>query len=383
MAGFLTTIILLGAIQGFIVSAMLWFSGNNRPSNRLLAILILLMALASINIYFLHTGWFQTTTTLRLIAAVIPLIFIMPMGPLIFFYIQSRLNPTFIFTRKQAVHFYPVIIDIVPQLIALVYLVGTMFRLFHTESLLWGKFIDYYDVYSDIPRWISLTVYLWLSYRYIISCKAHNKPKDKTITNGFNWLLQFVYIFLGFQFIWLVYLVPYVIPRYTDWLVNTVDWYPVYIPLAVMIYWLGIKGYLISRFDTTGAQKRKITTAVNLPEEIVQDITRLLAKVMQEEKLYMNPALNLDMVSTYTRIPPKTISAVLNQHLQTNFNEWMNAYRIGAFKQKACQADMLRLTISGIAAECGFSSQATFQRIFKQSVGMTPSQYLKSLPVSG
>lgn len=341
------------------------------------------MALASINIYFLHTGWFQTTTTLRLIAAVIPLIFVMPMGPLIFFYIQSRLNPTFVFTRKQAVHFYPVIIDIVPQLIALVYILGAVSRFYHVEGPLWRKFIDYYDIYSDIPRWISLTMYLWLSYRYIISWKAHNKPTDKSVNKGFNWLLQFVYIFLGFQFIWLVYLVPYVIPRYTDWLLNTVDWYPVYIPLAVMIYWLGIKGYFIAHSNITDVQKRKITISVNLREELVHEITRLLTKVMQEDKLYMNPALNLDMVSTYTQVPPKTISAVLNQHLQTNFNEWMNAYRIDAFKQKVSQADMQRLTISGIAAECGFNSQATFQRIFKQSVGMTPSQYLKSQPVSG
>lgn len=383
MTGFLTTIILLGALQGFIVSVLLWFSANNRQSNRLLAILILLMALASMNIYFMHIGWFQKTTALRVIGAVVPLILVMPMGPLIYFYIQSHLNPAFNFNRKQAVHFYPVIIDIVPQLIALVYIIGVLFHFFHAGGKLWGRIIDYYDVYSDIPRWISLTMYLWLSYRYIISRKAHNKSKDKIVANGFNWLLQFVYIFFGFQVIWLVYLVPYIIPRYTDWLLNTVDWYPVYLPLAVMIYWLGIKGYLISQSNITDGQKRKITTSVNLPAEMVHEITLLLTKVMQEDKLYMNPALNLDMVSKHIRIPPKTISAVLNQHLQTNFNEWLNAYRIDAFKQKVCQADMQRLTISGIAAECGFNSQATFQRIFKQSMGITPSQYLKSLPVSG
>jgi len=377
---FLTTIILLGAIQGFIVSALLWFCRNNRQSNRLLAILILLLALASINIYFLHTGWFQTTAILRLIAAVIPLIFVMPVGPLIYFYIQSRLNPAFIFKRKQAVHFYPVVIDIIPQLTTLVYVVGVLSHFFPAGSRLWGRIIDYCDVYADIPRWISLTVYLWLSYRYIISRKEHYKPKSRNVTNGFNWLLQFVYIFFGFQFIWLVYLVPYIIPRYTDWLLNTVDWYPVYIPLVVMIYWLGIKGYLISQSNISDGQKRKITASVNLPEEIVHEITLLLMKAMQKDKLYMNPALNLDMVSKYIEIPPKTISAVLNQHLQTNFNEWMNSYRIDAFKQKICKADMQRLTISGIAAECGFNSQATFQRIFRQSVGMTPSQYMKSLP---
>ncbi|WP_366940979.1 helix-turn-helix domain-containing protein [uncultured Chitinophaga sp.] len=35
--------------------------------------------------------------------------------------------------------------------------------------------------------------------------------------------------------------------------------------------------------------------------------------------------------------------------------------------------------MTGIALECGFSSQATFQRIFKQYTGLTPSEYRKQI----
>jgi AraC-like DNA-binding protein len=41
------------------------------------------------------------------------------------------------------------------------------------------------------------------------------------------------------------------------------------------------------------------------------------------------------------------------------------------------QEDAGNLTIPGLAAECGFSSAATFQRIFKQLTGTTPSRFMQ------
>ena len=65
-----------------------------------------------------------------------------------------------------------------------------------------------------------------------------------------------------------------------------------------------------------------------------------------------------------------------------NFNQAVKKLhsldRISEFKQKIHNGCLQQLTISAIAMECGFSSQATFQRIFKQSQGMTPSEYLKT-----
>ena len=46
----LQTIILLGAVQGFILSGLLFFSTTHRRPNRLLAVLLLLMALASLRL---------------------------------------------------------------------------------------------------------------------------------------------------------------------------------------------------------------------------------------------------------------------------------------------------------------------------------------------
>jgi len=99
---------------------------------------------------------------------------------------------------------------------------------------------------------------------------------------------------------------------------------------------------------------------------------------MKEDKIYLNPNLNLATLSEKTGIAPKTISAVLNQHLQKSFNEFVNGYRVNEFKEKIVQPEMNNLTIAGIAFECGFNSQATFQRTFKELTGQSPSDFRKT-----
>lgn len=375
MTGFLNTIILLGALQGFIVSFLLFRREINKQANRLLAVLILLMALASLNLYFFNTNLAESNNVLRVISWVVPMIIVMPMGPLIYFYIRSGLDASFRLTPKHRLQFFPAILDIVPELTTVIFIAGVYAGLITNNSRPLGLFIDRYNMYVDIPRWLSLTAYVWLSYKYLRKIKATGTGKKETA--DLNWLRQFITAFLVFQLIWLFYLVPYVIPATSDWLLTKVSWYPVYIPLAVMIYWLGIKGYLLSGSPVTGSGKKKRPASAELPERVVEETKALLKKTMEADKLYLNPAFNLELASAHTGVPAKTISAVLNQHLDQGFTEWVNAFRVEEFKQNIRKADLGRLTISAIASECGFSSQATFQRIFKQSTGMTPSEYLK------
>src|SRR5450755_4407744 len=152
ISGFLRTLILLGALQGFIVSGLLYFSSRPRQTNRILAILIFLMALASLNLYLLDAGWFNKSETLVLLSYVLPMVIVMPIGPLIYFYIRSFSDPGFVFKRENLIHFIPVIIDLVPKLTAIIYLSGLALKWFPKNDVPWGYFIDQYNVYSDIPR---------------------------------------------------------------------------------------------------------------------------------------------------------------------------------------------------------------------------------------
>ena len=124
-------------------------------------------------------------------------------------------------------------------------------------------------------------------------------------------------------------------------------------------------------------RKENKSAARIAPEAANQVLVRLI-KLMEEEHLYLKPDLNLELVSKRIDITPKVISAVLNNHLQQSFSQWLNGYRVAAFKQRILMAESDHLTLAGMAFECGFNSQASFQRIFKQCTGMVPSKYRDS-----
>jgi AraC-like DNA-binding protein len=91
--------------------------------------------------------------------------------------------------------------------------------------------------------------------------------------------------------------------------------------------------------------------------------------------MFLDPELTLSHVVKATGIRQKTISAVLNQHAGKSFNEFVNQYRIEELKKRLLKSQS-HLTITGIAFECGFNSQATFQRTFKQFTGVSPTEFL-------
>jgi len=370
---FLNILVLLGALQGFIVSSLLFFSKKRLPANRILAALILLMSLACFKLYGANNDWFGSDI-LRFLTELMPLIIIMPFGPLIYFYVQASTNPAFKITKKQRRHFYPVIIDLVPTIAIVLFIAGLVFRVIKNHPQPVGIFIDNYNVYADIPRWASVTFYLWLSMRHVAKVKNSSIHQPANI----KWLRQMIRVFLVFQAVWLVYLVPYVIPKYSNKLLNAVDWYPLYIPLAAIIYWLGIKGYMMAAQSMNQEVKKASVQQLPLSASVVQQAIAALKHSMEVDALYLNSALNLDMVAQHTALPPKTISAVLNQHVSKSFNEFVNEYRVNAFIRKMQQPGMDNLTIAGIAFECGFNSQATFQRTFKQVTGMSPTEYRKT-----
>ena len=396
LAGFFQTIILLGAVQGFILGGLLFFSAKNRQPesakrrlpNRLLAVLLFLISLACLKLYCVQQGWFNTVPFLRLVDAFIPLIIVMPVGPLIFFYIRSSTDPDFRLTKKDRIHFYPLLIDLVPQLTAILFILGLLTHTVKNNPGPWGSFIDNYNVYADIPRWIAATWYIWKAARYLSGLKVAQPAGPPTIgafpqlrspagtqpPAQWTWLRQFIRLFQVFQGIWLIYLIPYIIPRYTDRLLDWVDWYPVYVPLAILIYWLGIKGYSMSQREFPAKKETAGQTLLTAAE--LELATASLKKAMETDKLYLNPTLTVSLVAEHTGMAPKHLSAILNQHLNKSFNEFVNGYRIQEIKRRLGQPESKDLTIAGLAYECGFNSQPTFQRAFKAVTGLSPREYL-------
>jgi AraC-like DNA-binding protein len=358
LKNFLDSLILLGAIQGFIISSLLYLKKEKVYANKLLAVMLFLISLACLNLYLLNQNILNGSTIWTIISLIIPLVIIMPIGPLVYFYIESLYVPGFKLHRSHRVHFYGSIIDIFPSLVGLIFVLGAILQIIaNNEFKVWGNFIYQYNIYADFPRWLSVTVYTTLAWRKWIS----NRQQEVI-----SWPKQFLISFAIFQSIWLLHLVPYLIPSLSDALLDWVGWYPVYIPLTVMVYWLGFNGYLKARTSVS---------AKNIDTETIQKTLAALEKAIHHDRMFLDPELTLSHVVKATGIPQKTISAVLNQHAGKSFNEFVNQYRIEELKKRLLKSQS-HLTITGIAFECGFNSQATFQRTFKQFTGVSPTEFL-------
>ena len=360
--GFLDIIILLGCLQGLVVSAVLFFHPKGIYATRLLAVLTLIFALACLNLYLLETDSGSHSLFVQIAWSVVPLLFVMPVGPLILFYIKALDDPDFRLTRKHIKHFYPIVIDIVPSVVMIVYWLNYATVQFGVcDEATAGNFVYLWNMYADIPRWVCTLGYTIVAVQLV---RNENTPIGYQ-----SWARQFVYVFIAFEVIWLGHLVPYLIPGVSDWLLGVLGWYPIYVPMVFMVYWLGVNGLLTRQAAARSASPK-------IDDTVVATVVEKLKSAMVNDQLFLNPTLNVSELARQINQPSKVVSAVINQQLGKSFNEFVNQYRIEEVKKRLLSNTDSHLTISGIALECGFNSQATFQRVFRQMTGQAPTEFL-------
>lgn len=97
---------------------------------------------------------------------------------------------------------------------------------------------------------------------------------------------------------------------------------------------------------------------------------------VESERLYLDSGLTLSGLAEAAGLSRHQVSEVLNRHAGKNFYEFINGYRVAA----ACERLKLDRTarVLDVALDAGFSSKSTFNAIFRQFTGRTPTQYRRS-----
>jgi AraC-like DNA-binding protein len=101
-----------------------------------------------------------------------------------------------------------------------------------------------------------------------------------------------------------------------------------------------------------------------------------LFKTVKSEKWYLEPRLSIRDVASRMRTNETYISRALNKGLGQSFNRFINELRIDHAKAEIQTGKQSFLTI---ALDSGFNSKATFNRVFRDIVGKTPSAFKKSV----
>ena len=133
-----------------------------------------------------------------------------------------------------------------------------------------------------------------------------------------------------------------------------------------------------STFEPINISQLAITNAALLNGNEIENYLQQLEQLINEEKIYTDPSLSLRDLSERIRLHPNKLSWLLNNHINKNFNEYINAFRLETFKEKALNPKNSHLTLLGLAYESGFNSKTVFNAFFKKMEGVTPRVWVKN-----
>ncbi len=99
---------------------------------------------------------------------------------------------------------------------------------------------------------------------------------------------------------------------------------------------------------------------------------------LENEKSYQDPEFNIRKLAEMVDSNSTYVSRALNKIGDKKFNQLVNDYRINQVKTEIANQMHLKFTIEHIYKNAGFSQQSTFNRIFKEYTGFTPSDYIRN-----
>lgn len=108
-----------------------------------------------------------------------------------------------------------------------------------------------------------------------------------------------------------------------------------------------------------------------------------LVYVMKEGLAFKDPSLNIVKLASKMGVTQYRLRSLINQNLgYKNFSEFVNAYRIEEVKKALTDRKNEHIPILTIALDSGFNSLSSFNRVFKDSESMTPTEYRNQNQVS-
>lgn len=268
--------------------------------------------------------------------------------PFLFFYVIFTIN------HKRQYYYY------------FLFLLGIINNLFDIDNL-----------FYIVSYVLNIGLLIYILYLLKWHRKAVNNYYSDIQSKTLKWITLIVYIYLGFNLLW-------IIEDIIGW--NHEEWTMYFSGISsvltlTMIYWIGHHG-----FSQNEIFKKQLFTVkddvISISENDESDYFELLKQTIRAKQLFTNPKLNLRLLSEELHIKEKELSRLINVYHKRNFYQFINEFRVEAFKSLLQSSKAKQMSILGLAQEAGFSSKSTFYSAFKTLEGMTPTEYKKQLKLS-
>jgi AraC-like DNA-binding protein len=401
--GYYSSLLLIFFVHGLVYSILLYRKGirNEWQADKWLSIFLALCILYITPWMVGFGGWYDRQPY-RDILFYTPFQHLFFIGPVIFFYVQSLLNPSFRFGKKEWLHLIPGLLYILFSII-----------MFVTDKLVLKRYFFLASQEDpDFVTWYQLAGFFSMLFYFILSLKYYNGYRKMIVQVVsyadivlFKWVRNFLLAFLCMLVIRLLFYIFSFIPAFNS-LSYAGSWWQ-YFSFAIIFYYIAITGYAnsietkvpfkinlleqkkvllleapLSRNAVSNTEDAEVieleanTMLVSNEEEnILKEWKPKILQYIQTEKAYEDPELSLTQMARHLKTNPTIISKAINQGFQQNFNDFVNYYRIEAVKEKLESGEQQRQTLLGIAFDCGFNSKATFNRAFKKLTGQSPKDW--------
>ena len=357
------TALIVTIIQSAVTFFLLWSNRKSNSEDYYLSLLIIVFAL--------HTGfkyvlWLLTDDydVFNKVHSSFSLLY----GPFLLFYYRKAIHQP-IALRQTFIHYVPFLIVSVFNIVVIKLVVD------HQN----GPLIDLYSQVSQFGIFVASSYSAYIVSQTIRKKSANSVHSDPAYAYKLKiiWTISFT---LAFPI--LVLLIDSSI-GFTNPPNYRYLWYGVVlIMLALVLHYrfklfqqnLELLGEKVSETNPIVQVVGRKYQSSALQDHQRQEIVEKLTKVMTTDQLFLDSDLSLESLALQLNLPKHHITEVLNDYLHLNFYQFLNKYRVNE-AQRLIKANGHNANLTAIGFDSGFKSKSTFNKYFKDTTGLSPSEY--------
>lgn len=373
-----STLLSLGVAFGLVVAVALLLQPRNRVANRLLAALMLVVALTLVPYAIGYAGFFDVYPWLSFL----PVDWRLALGPLLWLHVvaltQGRLP------ARWRWHLLPALAQ------------GAYYTVCFVQPLAWKNdwdgrvHVPWIDPLESALLVLSMAVYLLAAWRqrlqYMSWLDGHvSNAEDHRFTAMRNLIGALTLVLL----LWAGFDIATRVAR-----LDYFQRFPLYAALMVLLYVLGLEGW--RQADRVHPHPGAEPEAAPLPDASAASAPVSASRASPdapapappdwaalgqrwrdrtaEAGWWRDPELTLDRLARHLGTNTHYLSRAFNEGLGSNFAQVIGGLRV-AWVQEQMRLRPPGTELLALALEAGFSSKTSFNRVFKASTGLTPSQW--------
>lgn len=349
--------IFVGSLQAFFFSILILTKVRKQPADFWFLALLLVMGAEQLMHYLRWEGYLELY-----IPTLLRVRFLFPafIGPLFFFFTQTANNQ--LPSKKN------VLLSLLPGVINVLLLAP--YLMLSGEVKMETLFKEYspiaYYLHYAISR-LSLVAFSLLSYHMLVK-----RPLEKSLI----WMKKLSLVMILNAMILIgINVIDFLFFEITSYYyINIVNTFLVF---SIGYFTMRRTSLFNDEEEVEDLELVKYQRS-SLSERSAKDLLDHMDQLMNEEKRFRQQGITQSQIATELDTSTNHISQALNQTRSLKFSDYINSYRVLDFQAKAMDTKNKQYTLLAIAESCGFGSKASFNTVFKNVTGQTPTKFLKS-----